>query len=155
MVDIVVIGAGVNGLVAATLLAKAGRKTLVLERAERVGGCAITSEIVPGFKGPTLSHWAAIDPGIVRGLGLERHGLQIANGDALGCVPSIDGPALTIWRDRARTQQELSAAVCPRLGSIPGICRERRRRERGAAKADRGPRAVDRRAQLPRISWSC
>ena len=134
MVDIVVIGAGVNGLVAATLLAKAGRKTLVLERAERVGGCAITSEIVPGFKGPTLSHWAAIDPGIVRGLGLERHGLQIANGDALGCVPSIDGPALTIWRDRARTQQELSArsaldsdrypAFVASVGAVNGVLRK-------------------------------
>ena len=123
-----------NGLVAATLLAKAGRKTLVLERAERVGGCAITSEIVPGFKGPTLSHWAAIDPGIVRGLALERHGLQIANGDALGCVPSIDGPALTIWRDRARTQQELAArsvldsdrypAFVASVGAVNGVLRK-------------------------------
>jgi phytoene dehydrogenase-like protein len=108
--DIVVIGAGVNGLVTATLLAKAGRKPLVLERMERVGGCAITSEIVAGFKGPTLSHWAALDPALVRSLGLERHGLQIANGEALGCVPSADGRALTIWRDVARAQQDLGRA---------------------------------------------
>jgi phytoene dehydrogenase-like protein len=106
--DTVVIGAGINGLITATLLAKAGRKTLVLERAARVGGCAITSEIVPGFRGPELSHWAAIDPALVRALGLAQHGLQIVNGDALGCVPSIDGPAVTVWRDRARTQQELA-----------------------------------------------
>jgi len=108
--DIIVIGAGVNGLVTATTLAKAGRKVLVLEQAERVGGCAITSEIVPGFRCSTLSHWAALDPALVRELGLERHGLQIAAADALGCVPSVDGRALTIWRDGARTQRDLAAA---------------------------------------------
>ena len=47
--DVIVIGAGVNGLVAATYLAKGGVKPLVLERSERVGGCAITTEIAPGF----------------------------------------------------------------------------------------------------------
>ena len=106
--DVVVIGAGINALVAATLLAKAGRKVLVVERAERVGGCAMTSEIVPGFRCSTLSHWAALDPALVREFGLERHGLQIAEGDALGCVPSVDGPAVTIWRDAARTQRDLA-----------------------------------------------
>jgi phytoene dehydrogenase-like protein len=45
----------------------------------------------------------------VRTLGLERHGLQIATGDALGCVPSTNGRALTIWHDRARAQQDLAA----------------------------------------------
>ena len=49
--DVVVIGAGVNGLVAATFLAKAGLKTLIVERSDRVGGSAITSEIAPGFRG--------------------------------------------------------------------------------------------------------
>jgi phytoene dehydrogenase-like protein len=110
MADIVIIGGGVNGLVAATLLAKAGRKPLVLERAARVGGCAITSEIVPGFTGPTLSHWAALDASLVRNLGLEQHGLQVATGEALGCVPSTNARALTIWRDRNRAQQDLAAA---------------------------------------------
>jgi phytoene dehydrogenase-like protein len=108
--DIIVIGGGVNGLVAATLLAKAGRKVLVVERAERVGGCAITSELVPGFRCSTLSHWAALDSALVRELGLEQHGLQITAGEALGCVPSVEGHALTIWRDAARTQRDLAAS---------------------------------------------
>jgi phytoene dehydrogenase-like protein len=107
--DAVIIGAGVNGLVTATLLAKAGRKPLVLERAERVGGCAIMSEIAPGFRCPTLSHWAAIDAALVRELGLERHGLQIVTGEALGCVPSLNRRALTIWRDQGRARQDLAA----------------------------------------------
>jgi len=40
--DVVLIGGGVNGLVTATLLARAGLKVLLLERSDRVGGCART-----------------------------------------------------------------------------------------------------------------
>ena len=119
MTDIVIIGAGVNGLVAATLFAKAGRKPLVLEGADQVGGCAITSEIVPGFRGPTLAHWAAIDAALVRELGLERHGLQIVTGEALGCVPSTDRRALTIWRDEGRARQDLNAVSAPDAERYP------------------------------------
>jgi phytoene dehydrogenase-like protein len=107
--DIIIIGAGVNALVTATLLAKAGRKPLVLERAERVGGCAITTQLAPGFRCPTLSHWAAIEPTLVHELGLERHGLQIVSSPALGCVPSIEGQGLTLWRDPEEAQQALAS----------------------------------------------
>ena len=117
--DIVVIGAGVNGLICATLLAKAGRKVVLLERAERVGGCALTSEILPGFRCSTLSHWAVLDAVLIHELGLERHGLQILAGDALGCVPSVDGPAVTIWRDAARTQRDLAAASAADANRYP------------------------------------
>jgi len=48
--DAVIIGAGHNGLVAAAYLAKAGKKVLVLERREVIGGCCITDETWPGFK---------------------------------------------------------------------------------------------------------
>ena len=51
---------------AAAILAKAGLKPLVVERTDRIGGCAITSEIAPGFRCPTLAHRAALDPAIVR-----------------------------------------------------------------------------------------
>ena len=49
MQDVIIIGGGVNGLVTATLLARSGHKVLVLERTDRVGGCARTDEIAPGF----------------------------------------------------------------------------------------------------------
>ena len=88
MRDVVIIGGGHNGLVAAALLGRAGLKPLVLERSEQVGGCAITSEIAPGFRCPTLAHRAAIDPAIVRALELQRHGLHILKSGALVCAPT-------------------------------------------------------------------
>jgi phytoene dehydrogenase-like protein len=107
--DVVVIGAGHNGLVAAAVLATAGLKTLVLERTDRVGGCAITSEIAPGFRCPTLAHRAGLDPEVIRMLALERHGLRILRPAAQVCAPTTDGRALTIWADQARAEQEISA----------------------------------------------
>ncbi len=92
--DVVVIGAGLNGLIAAAFLAKAGLKTLVLERTDRVGGGARMTEIAPGFRCPTLAHTTALDPAIVRALAVERHGLEIFQSDADVCAPTGDGRAL-------------------------------------------------------------
>jgi phytoene dehydrogenase-like protein len=109
MLDVVIIGGGHNGLVAAAFLAKAGLKPLVLERAERVGGCAVTEEIAPGFRCPALSHRAAIDRGVMRALGLERHGLKMLRPEALVCAPAADGRWLTLWADTARAQDDIGA----------------------------------------------
>jgi phytoene dehydrogenase-like protein len=109
MHDVIVIGGGVNGLVTATLLAKAGLNTLVLERTDRIGGCARTSELAPGFRCPTLAHAAAIDPRLVRSLGLERHGLRMIRPAADACAPTKDGRALVLWHDAARASDEIRA----------------------------------------------
>jgi phytoene dehydrogenase-like protein len=105
--DVLVIGGGTNGLMTATLLAKAGRKVVVLERTDRPGGCARTTEIAPGFRCPTLAHAAAIDPAIVRDLALERHGLTILRPEADVCAPTPDGRALVLWRDTASAIREI------------------------------------------------
>src|SRR5438093_12233358 len=109
MSDIIVIGGGHNGLIAAALFAKAGLRTLVLERSDRAGGCARTSEIAPGFRCPTLAHSAAIDPALVRTLGLERHGLRIIRPEADAYAPTKDGRALVLWRDAAKASEEIRA----------------------------------------------
>src|SRR2546422_4332533 len=117
--DAIVIGGGVNGLVTAAFLAKAGLKPLVLERAERVGGCAMTSEIAPGFRCPTLAHRAAIDPAIIRALDLERHGLDVVRPPVRVCAPTEDGGALTLWADTSRAAREISAFSSADAGRYP------------------------------------
>ena len=108
MRDVIIIGGGHNALVAAALLGKAGLKPLVLEQSERVGGCAITSAIAPGFRCPALAHAASIDPAIVRALALERHGLRIVRPLAAACAPTRDGRALVLWADAVRAAQSIA-----------------------------------------------
>ena len=109
MSDAIVIGAGVNGLVTAALLAKSGRKVVVLEAGDRVGGCARTSELAPGFRCPTLSHVAALDPSLVRSLALEPHGLTVLRPPVDAFAPARDGRALVLWSDRPRAADEIRA----------------------------------------------
>ena len=71
MHDAIIIGAGHNALVAAFYLAKAGRRPLVLEKQDHVGGGAVTTEIHPGFRCPSLSHEILLDKQIVDELDLE------------------------------------------------------------------------------------
>ena len=119
--DLVIIGAGHNGLVAATCLAKHGLRPLVLERADRVGGAARTSELAPGFRCPQLAHRAALDPEIVSALELERHGLQIIRPAARTWAPAADGRGLTIWSDARRTAHELVAFSKSDAGRYPAF----------------------------------
>src|SRR5882724_1288792 len=73
--DVIIIGAGHNGLVTAAYLARAGRKVLVLERRGLVGGCVVTEELWPGFKVSTASYVNSLfRPEIIRDLDLKRHG---------------------------------------------------------------------------------
>ncbi len=106
--DIVIIGGGHNGLVAACYLAKAGLKPLVLERREVIGGCAITDEFYKGFRASILAHATApLLPHIFEELQLARHGLTFINPDVRVLALNADGPALTIYDDTQRTVQEL------------------------------------------------
>ncbi|MGD0759568.1 MAG: NAD(P)/FAD-dependent oxidoreductase [Candidatus Sulfotelmatobacter sp.] len=108
--DIVIIGGGHNGLVAAFYLAKAGFKPLVIERREQVGGSAITDEFHPGFRGSTLAHTAGpIRPEIVRDLQLEKHGLRLITPLVGVTALSPDGRALSLYQDANQSSQEIAA----------------------------------------------
>jgi phytoene dehydrogenase-like protein len=90
--DAVVIGAGLNGLVAAAYLAKAGQRVLVLERRNIAGGTAVTEEVFPGFRFDTCRHdtgW--IPPRIISDLKLKRHGLELVDVDASVFAPLPGG----------------------------------------------------------------
>ena len=80
--DIIILGAGHNGLVTAFYLARAGFRPLLLERREQVGGAAVTGEFHPGFRCSTLAHSAGpLRPAIVRDMELEKHGLKMVSPD--------------------------------------------------------------------------
>jgi phytoene dehydrogenase-like protein len=113
--DAVVVGGGHNGLVTAGYLAKAGVRTLVLERRARAGGLLATEEIAPGVRAPVGADGVGgLWPDVVRDLGLGSHGLQAVEPQAVAFAPSADGPSLTLWRDPVRTATELRAGPRPR-----------------------------------------
>jgi len=107
--DVVIIGGGHNGLVAAFYLAKAGFKPLILERRAQPGGAAITEEFHPGFNCSTLAHSAGpIRPDIASAMQLEKHGLKLITPE-IGVVSlTPDGRALMLYNDAQKTAREIA-----------------------------------------------
>jgi phytoene dehydrogenase-like protein len=99
--DVIFIGAGHNGLVAASRIARAGLKTLVLERRSVVGGAGITDELHPGFRVSTLAHAAQPAPAVLNELRLSDYGLQLIEPDPYLFAPLPDGRGLILGRDPA------------------------------------------------------
>lgn len=110
--DVVIIGGGHNGLTAAFYLARAGLKTLVLERRDILGGCCVTEEIepaaAPGCRVSTASYMASmLRPEIIRDLELDRHGLRMVAAEPTVQAVTPDGTVIPWWSDRGRMRAEL------------------------------------------------
>ena len=110
--DAIVVGGGHNGLVNGAYLAKAGLKTLILERRHIVGGAAITEELRPGYWFTTFSYaLSLLRPQIIQELELTRHGfLPLLM--ATRFAPGEDGEYLLFNRDHDETLREI-ARVSP------------------------------------------
>jgi phytoene dehydrogenase-like protein len=106
--DVIVIGGGHNGLTAAGLLAKAGRKVLVLERRDRVGGLCAAEEFHPGYRVPGILHdSASVRPHVIDALQLEHHGLSLRSEELPVYLPKLNNPGLLLFRDSALAAVEI------------------------------------------------
>jgi phytoene dehydrogenase-like protein len=107
--DAIIIGGGHNGLVTAAYLGRAGRKTLVLERRELVGGCAVTEEIWPGYRVSTASYLTSLlQERIIRELDLPRFGYRVDAKDPAFFSPFPDGRCFFMWQDSRKTLEEIA-----------------------------------------------
>lgn len=107
--DVVVIGAGHNGLVCAGYLARGGLDVTVVERRGIVGGAAVTEEFHPGFRNSVCSYVVSLlNPKVISELELHRFGLEIIERPAGGFVPLPDGRSLTTSRDMAETRRQIA-----------------------------------------------
>lgn len=107
--NVLIIGAGHNGLVTAFYLAKAGLKPLLLERRPVAGGAAVTDDFHPGFKCPTLAHTTGpLRPEILKDMRLERHGLQMLDPEPPLTALSPDRRSLALYTDPAKSAAEIA-----------------------------------------------
>src|SRR5579871_284999 len=107
--DAVIVGGGHNGLVTAAYLARAGRKVLVLERRELVGGCAVTEEIWTGYRVSTAAYLTSLlQERIVRELELPRFGYIVDAKDPAFFSAFPDGRHMFMWQDGRKTLDEIA-----------------------------------------------
>ena len=106
--DVIVVGAGHNGLACATYLARAGRRVLVVERRDRVGGACTLEEPWPGYRvSPCAYVCGLLHPLVIEELGLMEHGLEWHPAAPGLFVPFDDGSSVQLWGDDDRADEEI------------------------------------------------
>ncbi|QIG80167.1 phytoene desaturase family protein [Stakelama tenebrarum] len=107
--DAIIIGGGHNGLTAAAYLGRAGRKVLVLERREIVGGACVTEEVIPDHRVSFTSYFASmLMPRVIRDLELPKYGLRMVGSDPLLAVALAPGEIIRWWADVDRAAAEIA-----------------------------------------------
>lgn len=134
--DVIIVGGGHNGLVAAAYLARKGLDVQVLERRHVVGGAAVTEELYPGFKYSRASYLAGLlRPSIITELDLPRYGFEYIPRDPSSFTPShvhgpLGGKSLLLGGDDAKTHASIAqfsakdADAYPRYEEFLGACRD-------------------------------
>lgn len=106
--DVIIVGAGHNGLACAFYLARAGRRVLVLEARDRIGGACTLEETWPGYRvSPCAYVVGLLHPRVIEDLELERRGYRWTPAYGGYFVPFDDGSSLQLWDDEARAEEEL------------------------------------------------
>ncbi len=106
--DVIVVGAGHNGLTCAAYLARAGKRVLVLEARKRVGGACTLDDLWPGYRiSPCaylagLLHWRVIDD-----LNLRKYGFEFIPATAGMFIPFDDGTSIQLGEDDAQCEAEI------------------------------------------------
>jgi phytoene dehydrogenase-like protein len=121
--DVVIIGAGHNGLTCAAYLAMAGLRVKVVERRKVVGGAAVTEEFHPGFRNSVAAYTVSLlNPQIISDLKLQEQGLRIVERRAQNFLPSPDDSYLLTGE--GRTRQSLAKLSEHDAGRIDAFTRE-------------------------------
>jgi phytoene dehydrogenase-like protein len=121
--DVVIIGAGHNGLTCAVYLARAGLRVRVVERRRVVGGAAVTEEFHPGFRNSVAAYTVSLlNPKIIADLGLAGHGLKIVERRAQNFLPAPDGSYLLTGE--GRTGASVAKLSAHDAQAIDGFSRE-------------------------------
>src|SRR3954466_13419305 len=106
--DVIVVGAGHNGLACAAYLARAGKRVLVIEARERVGGACTMEETWPGFwLSPGASVCGLLPPLVIEELGLVEHGFEWHAAAPGLFVPFDDGRSVQLWGDDDKAEEEV------------------------------------------------
>jgi phytoene dehydrogenase-like protein len=119
-VDVLIIGAGHNGLTCACYLAGAGLSVRVLERRAVVGGAAVTEEFVPGFRNSSASYTVSLlNPQVIRDLRLGERGLRIVERPFSNFVPLPDGRFLKFGGDLSASAAEVAKFSARDADALP------------------------------------
>ena len=137
--DVVIIGAGHNGLTCAGYLGRAGFRVKILERRAVPGGTTVTEEFRPGFRNSVAAYSVSLlNPKVIADFALHHHGLRIVERRAQNFLPTLDGRYLLAAE--GRKPREPRPIQCPRRQTLRRLqprdrCHCRRAAAPGAAAA--------------------